>query len=231
MGDRKTGYIGNTFSSSSSLWDLLEGGLPQAIQLSADSTGCCDEKASSEDPVFSLIEATQQRIGKDDGPDSIVNGLEPNQLAGQRLADKLHSALEFHLSSGAHSTDLEVARIFGIYQAFRIGARRRKPQITRLLLPNPFVRSYFVVCLHKLVKQDLLAAQPMSRRSRCLCLHLLMHPLVGAVLVRTAFVYAFVLNAETHPPDIKPGQTGDAMRGKRLTIVRADSFRKSDLTE
>jgi hypothetical protein len=108
--------------------------------------------------MFSLIEATQQRIGEDDGPDSIVNGLEPNQLAGQRLADKLHSALEFHFSSGAHSTDLEVAGVFGVHQAFRIRARRRKPQIARLLLPNPFVRSYFVVGPHKLVKQDLLAA-------------------------------------------------------------------------
>jgi len=82
MGYTKTGYIGNTrFGSSSSLWELLEGGSPWARQLSADSTGCSVVLSSSIDPSSFFVDTPQERFVEDEGPNPIVDRFEADQLS------------------------------------------------------------------------------------------------------------------------------------------------------
>jgi hypothetical protein len=58
-----------------------------------------------------------------------------------------------------------------------------------------------------------------------------MHPLVGAVLLRTRRGDALMHDAELHPPDIQGGQALNARRGEGRPVVGADGVRQAHLAE
>ncbi len=58
-----------------------------------------------------------------------------------------------------------------------------------------------------------------------------MHPLVGAVLLRTCWRDALMHDAKLYPPDVQRRQAVNARRGERRAVVGADSVRQTDLAE
>ena len=200
-------------------------------QHSTDSTGGCTADDSSEDPSLSFIESSEESIDKDDRPDAIVDGLEADELVSEGLTDKLHPALEFHFTTGSYAADLEVTGVIRVEQSVGESARRRGPQLARSAHANPLMGPNLVIRPDKVIKQDLLFAEVESGRTCCFRLHLAVHSLVGTVLVRRGLVSAFVCDAEPHPPNIEPCQARDAERSKGLTIVGANAFWKTDISE
>jgi hypothetical protein len=71
--------------------------------------------------VCPFIESPEEGLAEDDGPDAIIDGLEPDELACEGLTDKLHAAFEFDFASRAHTTDFEIARILRIDETIGIG--------------------------------------------------------------------------------------------------------------
>ncbi len=77
----------------------------------------------------------------------------------------------------------------------------------------------------------LLSAEAAGGRAGGLALELAMHPLVGAVLLRTCWRDALMHDAKLYPPDVQGRQAVNARRGERRAVVGADGVRQTDLAE
>src|SRR5688572_658313 len=81
------------------------------------------------------------------------------------------------------------------------------------------------------IEPALLRAQATRGGARCLALEFAMHPLVGAVLLRTRRRDALTHDTELHPPDIQCRQAVNARGGERRAVVGTNGVRQSYAAE
>lgn len=171
-----------------------------------------------------VIEYGQGQRAKVKNKVAVVELVKPDVFADETLADEDHLAAPADSSISTDVTRLDARWILDLWQAQRIGSRRRGVKAGWGYLAQSLVRADRVVIMPEAVKHPLLRSDVSLWGFGGLHLESKMHAFVLTVLLGMSRLYAFGAYAEFDPPDGEPRQARKAVAGEWRAIVASDDF-------
>lgn len=167
------------------------------------------------DSAGGLVEAAEQGRVEQDVPEAIVDLLEGDVLAVERLAEEDLTGSEAKAARIRDPSNFAVTRVLGTGDALRERPRRGHPDRARRGVIERLMRALVVEAAAENVEASLLRGMVRSGWPSGVSLQRAMHAFVRAVLLRTAGEDALMRDAQLHPPGVELAQAVDAGRGSR----------------
>jgi hypothetical protein len=127
----------------------------------------------------------------------------------ERIGDKQEPFLEADRRGIGDTLDDKVAGILDRRGVGRVQAGGRGGRAPRASGPAGLVGPFVVMEVAEVMEGPLLGRQSGAGRANGFARQRLVHPLMGAVLLRVGRENALVLDAEAQPPDVELGQAVD----------------------
>src|ERR1700677_4492797 len=156
---------------------------------------------------------------------------DPNDFAGQRLADEDAGAAPSDLARGAHASHLMMGVIPGILDPRRHRPGRGAPDLRGRRLLQRLVRTLLVEVPAKPVEALLLFACAERRRLCRLLLQRAVHPLVPTIVLRRSRTAEMRLDAQLQQPYRQSRKPARSRRSERGAVVGADRVGKPEILE
>src|SRR5688572_21995784 len=143
-----------------------------------------DSSGLGPDDVIAFVDAPEQHVAEVNRPDAVVDLLEADRVLLERVGEEEQSLLQANRAGVGDALDEEVPGVLARRQGAGVRPRRRPIESGRGPIRQRFVWPLVVIETPERVERPLLSGPARARRPTRLALEGLVHPFVGAVLLR-----------------------------------------------